>query len=1730
MSKASSHSRRPRHSRYTIVRKLGSGGSSSVYLARDLLDESREVALKVCHLEMTPEALLREFRILRELRHPGIARAFDFGRIPGGGSTYFTLEYVAGPDLERQSVALRRHSSADDPGPLLDVFLQVTAALGYLHRKGLLHLDLKPANIVFSGERVKLIDLGLFQNASLEHTRLPRGTAYFTAPEIFEGGPLDRRADLYSLGVTLYRSFTGRYPITGRSLNEVAENHRQMLPAVPRSLPEALSRIILKLLAKSPRHRFQSAEEVTHALGDCSRDGPRHPQARTFEGPDFAGRKRELDHFFTWFDDLRKGTGARVLAVEGKAGVGKSRFVAACSTEMLSAGAQVVPLNIFSGKNQDGLRLLVEKVSVLHRPTVRQRGRHRFLLTSLGLQADPASLREISELDLEQIRSRIFKEALEFFSEHASQTLVFVIEDFHRSDVQLRDFVGRLETSSPLPELSGPVGILLTRRTAVRASPAEEKGEGIRVLRLGRLSRQEILEALRQRRPSVSSREAMRLATLSGGNPGLLVQHLGRARSKASGVASASKAAELGVLLWREFCRLDESARSLGLALTLLGRPADERLVRAASGLSPAAFGGARLRLEEEGFLLGNRRGYYLDQNLLEEIAGRGLDADAVRRTHERIALRLRKKPGKLREAAHHLLRAGRIAEGLRTGERAAKELREAGKAEDAAELYAELLEYSNRPALRWRLLEEMGGLQEKSGQFDDAEKSLGAILDEADLPALDRLRVLRKLGGVQQRQGNNEAARRTFEEALDLLDAVDDIEEQLYLLNELAALYLFRGEFPRSTTFANRGLEMLGSPASRRLKKEARAYHALNCHSAAGHILLRQFEYERAAEAFLRGLEFAEEIGSLSNTALILNNLGVAYHQSNRLREALRVYARGAAIARKMGDGTALFSIQCNVATIRARMGELRAAKGLLREAQAMPHSNRSRRARLFLLHSHGLVERLALTDARRLWEESISLADNLPDPLFASYGRVNLLENEIQQGRWKAARNVLKGLEARQEGDARLTRAIAVRHGYLEALCGHREAATALMEQARAEAGSVAEGDLWERVYIASTLIELADLSEAEALLESTRKVFQRSKQAPGLLHCSVLLADLSLRRRDVNRARKRIQEARRALLLHDTPGGSRGADAWIPYLEARARLQEGRTLGRDVSDNLIEAASNLSFGLGAELGWLIDLVAAEGSHPQATRKAQASRRRFLKALAPPDRKSYSARDHRVRLGLAETGSARGKASVRVPGEPRQLREALRYETLLKLSYLKDPRQALAALLGATASARGAFFLEEEPGVAAAYRLGGRAKKSVERLRNAALRTGSGEAGAGFCAELRPPGGKRVGVLYVEDCASMKDADFSGFLETAGQIVGGTLAVSLGESRRLSGSSPPLRKDSTRTRTLSTSMLITSQSPPMRELLTLIERTRDSLLPIVVTGESGAGKDHLARWIHSRSSRGKGPFVAQDCSAIPPGLLEAEIFGYEAGAFSGATRRKAGYLLAAGGGTFYLDNIDSLSLEIQAKLLRTLEEGTVRPLGAHAPQKVNVRFMASSQRDLRSVCDQGEFRKDLYFRLSGICLSIPPLRERAEDIPLLIRSFQRQIRGGGPTFTRSALEVLRSYPWPGNVRELESVVRRLALTTDGEVDDKEAARVLRLEGAPPSFPRWVFEGRSYEQTLEEVKREYLLHLFDRFDGDLDRVARELGTTKRNVYLRFAQAGLKPIDLRTMRKPGRRG
>jgi two-component system response regulator FlrC len=249
-------------------------------------------------------------------------------------------------------------------------------------------------------------------------------------------------------------------------------------------------------------------------------------------------------------------------------------------------------------------------------------------------------------------------------------------------------------------------------------------------------------------------------------------------------------------------------------------------------------------------------------------------------------------------------------------------------------------------------------------------------------------------------------------------------------------------------------------------------------------------------------------------------------------------------------------------------------------------------------------------------------------------------------------------------------------------------------------------------------------------------------------------------------------------------------------------------------------------------------------------------------------------------------------------------------------------------------------------------------------------------------------------------------------------------------------------------------------AEDPRSRELLDLAARVAQSDVTVLLTGESGTGKEVYARYIHTSSKRHTGPFVAVNCAAIPDQMLEAILFGHEKGAFTGAQARSPGKFVQANGGTILLDEVTEMDLSLQAKLLRVLQEREVEPLGASKPLPLDVRVLATSNRDLDETVRAGDFREDLYYRLSVFPLEIPPLRDRPGDIVALANRFVESRAGGTRTLSAAALARLTAYGWPGNVRQLENVMQRALVLSDGTATIEPAHLALDEHTRPPAAP----------------------------------------------------------------------
>jgi two-component system response regulator AtoC len=300
-----------------------------------------------------------------------------------------------------------------------------------------------------------------------------------------------------------------------------------------------------------------------------------------------------------------------------------------------------------------------------------------------------------------------------------------------------------------------------------------------------------------------------------------------------------------------------------------------------------------------------------------------------------------------------------------------------------------------------------------------------------------------------------------------------------------------------------------------------------------------------------------------------------------------------------------------------------------------------------------------------------------------------------------------------------------------------------------------------------------------------------------------------------------------------------------------------------------------------------------------------------------------------------------------------------------------------------------------------------------------------------------------------------------------------------------------------------------IIGTSANIQDVLRMIGRLKDTRTPVLISGESGTGKELVARAIHFRGTMSQTPFIAVDCGSLVPTLMESELFGYEKGAFTGATRSKAGLFQAANGGTIFLDEIGELPLEMQAKLLRVLQEKEVRPVGSNDKINVEVRVIAATNRDLEAAYRDGTFRKDLYFRLNVVTVHIPPLRERRSDIPMLVHHFlDRYAQGSHMQVTAAAMKSLLHYDWPGNVRELENCVARAVTLGDHKtIDVADLPPSIRGDqhDAPPMSQSDV---ASLSTTaLAEMERMTILRVFEQANGDKALAGKMLGISRATLY-----------------------
>ena len=333
---------------------------------------------------------------------------------------------------------------------------------------------------------------------------------------------------------------------------------------------------------------------------------------------------------------------------------------------------------------------------------------------------------------------------------------------------------------------------------------------------------------------------------------------------------------------------------------------------------------------------------------------------------------------------------------------------------------------------------------------------------------------------------------------------------------------------------------------------------------------------------------------------------------------------------------------------------------------------------------------------------------------------------------------------------------------------------------------------------------------------------------------------------------------------------------------------------------------------------------------------------------------------------------------------------------------------------------------------------------------------------------------------------------------------------------------------------------------APSMRSVVAMGERGAKANIPILITGESGVGKEVIARAIQGASERNDGPFVTVNCGAIPENLVESILFGHERGSFTGANSKHLGKFQEANGGTLFLDEVGELPLDMQVKLLRVLQEGEVDPIGSKRPVKVDVRIISATNRDLAEAVSQGTFREDLYYRLNVFPIQVPSLRERREDITALldhfIKRFNAQERMSVAGASQATIDMLKSYDWPGNVRQLENAIFRAMILSDGHMmqphdfpqisglspvvtgtgSDPLSSLVTTAEPQSSDKQVRILDRDGHLRTLEDIERDLIQYAIENYSGHMSEIARRLGIGRSTLYRKVREHGVDVEDVRS--------
>ncbi|HET6611003.1 MAG TPA: sigma 54-interacting transcriptional regulator [Kofleriaceae bacterium] len=1692
--------------RYQVVGRLGRGAAGSVYRARDVLAGGAEVAVKVVwhgRSEAVSASLRRELQVLSAVRHPALAAVYDFGRLPAGAvlgpdkcdrpGLFLARQLCPGVDLEAAAVAGDR-----DLGHVCRLCQSTAEALEVLHRAGLRHGDLKPENAICDDRgRVRLIDFGL---AAPEGDPRAAGTPAFMAPELWRGEGVDRRADLYALGVTLVR-------LAGGMIGEGDAAEPAPLASFRDDVPAALDDLVARLLATDPDDRPPSAAEVASALdriaADLSAPAVAQAPAPAFVPPVATPVAERLESELG--ARLGGAGGSAVTVLTGAAGAGKTTVLTELAWRLAALGVEVV-------RGGEG-------------------GRGRPFAVIAPVLAQVAGLTGRPAPDLASVRGPAGGAIADFLADAARTfPIAVLIDDLDRADPSSQAAVEFLAR-----------GLSATARVAVVAAmtegrdrrATEGRDEGLTVEnhdedgmtegrdRLGTEGRDRGFEGCGEVVVEPLSGEAIDwlvtrtsgrhdpelsawLAAQTGGNP-LHIVHLLEAQA-ASGFSPAARRqakapARLSALAAAKLAARPTADGACVAALAILARPvpaaAVARLLAWTAEVTADVLEGA----VSAGLVSVHPGGCYAPaRRTLADAALAATDPGKLGALYRRApeALAAAGAPATLAEACAYAVFAGDVPTARALSREALAELSAAGDHRAALALGQDVLalggdeESLADPHTRGLRL-AVGEAARRSADCDAATGALSALIppgaagDAGWAADSDRARVI--LGRAHDEAGDAAAAEALFRAV------TPTSADGAVAARELARLVLKRGDAATAAAIAETAMSRL-SGAENQARGDLDAIAAF----ARGHLA-----DPAAAIARLDAIAAAARVKhALERLEIAQNYAAILAFRRGDYAGARERYLGARAAAEQAGDTVRAGTLRLNIGAVDFHRGDYAACREQLTCASR-------------LLFAAGAKAAAATAD-KNLGQLLMELGH--PEQAREKLAAIDGGASEVIA----AGARLLLGVIAWRGGDA--------------------DDGRARMEEARRQFARLGDGrrEADAIMDIAELCLEHRDVDQARSLLDQATPVASAAGELSRRARFLALSAEAKAAAGDAIGAREALAQLAPVAAEIEASEGRHLLLA-LHISEVRARRALGDESGAQAAR---EAARRLAQTMAAGLSGA-DRIAFF-SDPR--RRGLAAPARFSSPAAAPTVTRTDSDGERVyRLlalyGRLSTETDMDRLLAMVMDAAMELFGAER-----GLLLLADESGALTTeiarnLPDAETSADASTAAYSRSVAEGVFRTGdplvSRVAHADPRLEGAASVHALGIASV-VCVPVRARG-RVTGVLYLE--SRLRPLDLSDGSLRLLSAFGDQVAVVLGNARLLSDNARHVR-DLDKAREEIESLLVertellsqrteelalarrdlaethrrfldargafglVGRSQAMEQVFRMIERLAGVDVPVLITGESGTGKELVARALHAYGPRKDRPLVSVNCAALPEGLLESELFGHVRGAFTGADRARRGLIEAAAGGSLFLDEVGDTPARMQASLLRALQEKVIRPVGGERDLAVDVRFIAATNRRLEDLVATGAFRRDLFYRLNVVAVSLPPLRERAEDIPLLVDHFLEVIaeRTGIPRrrITRGAMSALVRAPWPGNIRQLEHALTTACVLADGNIlDENDLAPALartQSDRAP---------AQKAPTARHDGDRQRILDALEASAWNKSQAARRLGMPRRTFYRRLA-------------------